>query len=495
MEEKNRFGKLLDQMMSAVDMKNYTLSKALKYDVSYISKWVNGHILPSEKTAEQIIGNIIRCIISSANEGQKQMFLQDYQVHNEQELEAAMYDHLKCEYDYARIQQKSQNAANTSYFVYYPELSLAQFIVRQNHPVLRRVSSLNIMASMDLLSMEHEYRLHIVSVQHEWAHPSLTFPNVHFSLSIDIERWAEHIIYDTIFLLNLLSSCMHIDFKLYGSSHSRGHLLFAVEKDFSIAGLLMDQRRCLSVVVSEDPDTAQIMYENIKHFCVRENLLFRKTTIAHMIQKNGYLQTLLGQNNCWLMGRLTEHFLPDDLFEELLESVWEQLENNRELHNKEELKKLHMLTCNMLETVPLRVLVYETAFQDMIVNRQIDFFNQKITLTETQCKRYLQHLFGLVKHQPTFQFRLIQGQFVSDYRYVTSQCLFLNDAVSYLYLDNESSGTVVLVANRSDVKERLKAFFEEIWSEKTDCIICGTEDIHAYLDDTLRHFKMIYGLQ
>lgn len=496
MEDKNRFGKLLDQMLTAVDLKKYTLSNVLKYDVSYISKWVNGHTLPSEKTAEQTIATIIQCIIDSANEEQKARFIQDYQVRTEQELVSAMYDHLKCEYDYARMQQKTQNVESIANVAYYPELSLAQFISRMSHPVLRRVSSLNIMASMDLLSMEHEYRLQIVDVQHEGIYSNLYFPHVHFSLSIDISQWADNLIYDTIFLFNLLSSSTHVDFKLYGSNSSRSHVVFAVENDFVISGLLMDQRRCLSVVASEDSETAQTIYYSIQNLCVRENLLFRKTSMLKMVGENVYLRTLLAQNNRWLIGHLTEHFLPDDLFEELLEQNWSKLTDEHIQYDKNVFRKLHQLTSNMLESVTLRVLVYETAFQDLIVNHQIDFFDQKVMLTDEQCRRYLQHVFWLVQNQLKSNFRLIHGQFVSDYRYVTTQCLFLNDAIAYLRLDSEvKSGSTLLIANRLEVREQLERFFEAVWSEETNSVISDRDDIHMYLDDTLQHIQIIYGLE
>lgn len=49
MEKKNRFSILLERLMGTVNLKNATLAAELQYDVSYISKWINGKTLPSEK--------------------------------------------------------------------------------------------------------------------------------------------------------------------------------------------------------------------------------------------------------------------------------------------------------------------------------------------------------------------------------------------------------------------------------------------------------------
>ena len=58
MEEKNRFSKLLEYLMSVAELKNYTLAQELQYDVSYISKWVSGRMLPPEKSVKKVLEGI-----------------------------------------------------------------------------------------------------------------------------------------------------------------------------------------------------------------------------------------------------------------------------------------------------------------------------------------------------------------------------------------------------------------------------------------------------
>ena len=53
MEEKNRFSKLLNNLMTEAELKNNTLAQELQYDVSYISKWVSGRALPTEKSVKK----------------------------------------------------------------------------------------------------------------------------------------------------------------------------------------------------------------------------------------------------------------------------------------------------------------------------------------------------------------------------------------------------------------------------------------------------------
>ena len=58
MKGKNRFSKLLSYLMDVAELKNYTLANELQYDVSYISKWVNGQMLPGAKTEKTVLQGI-----------------------------------------------------------------------------------------------------------------------------------------------------------------------------------------------------------------------------------------------------------------------------------------------------------------------------------------------------------------------------------------------------------------------------------------------------
>lgn len=68
--EKNRFSTLLEELISISGVKNSGLAKALQYDASYISKWVSGRLLPTEKTKKKILSGLSHEIVNqSTSEG------------------------------------------------------------------------------------------------------------------------------------------------------------------------------------------------------------------------------------------------------------------------------------------------------------------------------------------------------------------------------------------------------------------------------------------
>ena len=58
MSKSNPFGELLRQLLNITNEKTYSLSKHLGYDTTYISKWLNGSRLPSERSSDKVIHDI-----------------------------------------------------------------------------------------------------------------------------------------------------------------------------------------------------------------------------------------------------------------------------------------------------------------------------------------------------------------------------------------------------------------------------------------------------
>ena len=94
MDKKNRFSTLLKQLMAVADLKNYMLATYLQYDVSYISKWISGQMLPAEKMKVSVLQKISHCVVTTVDQEKLEMLQKEYQVETPQELENAIYDHL-----------------------------------------------------------------------------------------------------------------------------------------------------------------------------------------------------------------------------------------------------------------------------------------------------------------------------------------------------------------------------------------------------------------
>ena len=135
MEQKNRFSALLEHLVATAEVKHMTLAKALQYDVSYISKWVGGRVLPTEKSASEILQKISNSLVDNASEPGLAQLLRDYELNDPSELRQAIYDNLIAEYYYVLDLQKSSGSAVAPNVAFFPELSMEKFISKMSHPV------------------------------------------------------------------------------------------------------------------------------------------------------------------------------------------------------------------------------------------------------------------------------------------------------------------------------------------------------------------------
>ena len=483
MDEKNRFSRLLDFLMNTAQIKKYILAHELQYDVSYISKWVNGKLIPSEKTEKKVLSGISHCITHSSTEEGISKLLEYYQVNDTSELEMAIYDNLTTEYHYEKEQQTDSIPSSGDRICFFADLPIEKYISKMHHPVLRRVNSLDIMASMDLMSMKHEYRLQIITLEAAPSNNTLVYPNVHFSLviHIDVNHWDT--VYDTIFLINILDKMRHIDFSIYESPHSHDRAIFAVKDDFAISGLLVDHDKCMSVITTEEKSACNTIYHHIKKLCSMENMLFTACTMKKLLLNNGYIRSLLVPNPCWIMGHMTEIFLSDDLFTEL---YWQLHEIQEEVISFNETFRIHESTKNLLEKAPVRLIFYENAFSDFAISGELDFYNHKCTLTPEQRVDYIKHLLKIFDQNENLQIRLLYDKLSSDFHYHSTECVLLSDTLSYLRLGNDGERNKIMILNHRNIQTIFTQFFEDIWKRNDDIVISDMDCITGYIQHIMQ---------
>ena len=477
MTERNRFSRLLSYLLSLAELKNSSLAEELQYDVSYISKWISGRMLPSEKTEKKVLDSISKFIVEKAEVEAKENLLSEYQVDNLEDLKMAIYDNLAAECTYVRELQKNTGLDIAPKSFFYPELSMSEFISKMRHPVLRRVRSLEVVAAMDLMSISHDMQLQIIQMDRVHMPKTGSYSEVHYSMLIHIrpEKW--DYIYDTIFLIYLLNCNAYVDFYLYGDEQSGGRIIFSVKDEYMVCGMLISNDRCISVNVSEEADNCKPIYQSIKSLCNKERLLFRKTTMKDMVDQDEYIQSLMSIDPRWVMGHMTEHFLPDELFEEIVGQLREKKEL---LINEEKLRKIQQMKNHIMRRSSVRILIYKTAFYKMLVSNELDFYNHKVQLTPEQCSRYLEHMVLLCKECPNMEIRLVNHRYVRDFEYNDSQCIMLSDTLSYLRLEKGKNN--LLVINRFDMRKIFAQSFEEFWDYGEEAVEKDRARIITYME-------------
>ena len=490
--EKNRFSALLEELIGISGVKSAGLAKALQYDASYISKWVSGRLLPTEKTKKKILTGLSHEIVSqSTQEGLENLYT-NYQVSFPEELENVIYDNLEIEYDYVMDLQNTCGSLIAPDVNFFASLSPAQYITKMQHPVLRRVKMLDIMAEMDLLKLNHEYRLQIMQgdVHRNLLH---TYPDVHFSLVIDLSPDKIDDVYDSVFMMNMLSAMSQVNFYLYQNQQASGRMIFTVKNDFMISGLLVNPDRCMSVTISSNAKNCNPIYHGIKDRCTRESLLCRRTSMTEMLTTRDYMHSILSLHSKWVIGHMTEHFLPDDLFFEIINVF--KAKKDPLFFDESSLSYLHSMTQRTLAESKISILVHCQALWDFAVDGNLDFYDQKIHLTLEQRKKYFEHLLYIFEHDPNLTFKLVKEPMILDFKYQINQCIFLSDQFSYLRLNTYNWTNNLAIMNHPNLKNMFDRFFDTVWKDNDGQLLSEHDKIHSFFVHIIQQINILSEIQ
>lgn len=465
MKEKNRFSSLLKRLMTVAKLKNYTLAKELQYDESYISKWVTGTLLPTEKTSEKVFRDISHCVVASLDEESRATLYAEYQVDHDRDLEDAIFDNLEAEFDYVVNLKTSTGSEVAQKTTFYPELTLAQFLKKMHHPVLRQVKSLDVIMATDILSLDRHYQLSLAELDNS---PNVnmnqrSYPGVRFSMLINLDAPDTSNTYNVQFIQNLLSNLSNVDFQLYSCHQSQGKILFAVRDAYSISGMIMDETHCLSVTASEEPKNCNAIYERLQSLCSQETLAIRRTSISQMLHSNEYMQYAFARNQRWILNHVTEHFLPEELFEQLAE---EYCGAHKDV-DRANMTRVYKLSISVLESMRIKMLLSENGLNEFAVIGMVDFFGTKIKLTPHQRMQCLEHISLLPEKNPNLDFRILRSGSASNLRHIPNPTLFLSDTFCYMRIIRSGPTNNLSIINCPRIGDMFRKYFDDIWKDES----------------------------
>lgn len=486
MKEKNRFGSMLKHLMTVAKLKNYTLAKGLQYDESYISKWITGSLMPTEKNHGKILRDISSCVVNALDEDGWQTLMEEYQLERRSELELAIYDNLEAEYNYVMTLKESTGSEVAPATIYYPELTLAQFLEKMHHPVLRKVKDQEVIAVMDILALDRQYQMALAMLNDSKAIASRNYPGVSFSMLLNLETKGRDTVYNVSFLVHMLSSLSDLNFELYHWPKAAGKLVFAVKDAYSISGMIVDENHCLSVTTSEDIKNCNEIYDRLYSLCSREMLIVQKVKMSNMIHNGTYLQALFARNQRWMLSRLTEHFVPDALVDTFAQRYCQEDPGL----DMQELQKAYQFAGNILRKGDVRILFFEEDIMNFAVTGIMDFFGRRIVLSPEERLICLEQLSKLVDQGDKVEVKVMKsGNFFGNHQNPGTN-MFLSDAWCYLRMQRSGPVKNISLVNKVLVADMFRNFFDAVWEGETYIAVTGREMLSEMLEYAMQMIRM-----
>ena len=481
---------LLQELMAEAGIKNLTLSEVLQYDVSYISKWVTGRLLPSEKSIDQITRAISACVVKGLSEKKKEKMLMLNESADEEELQDKLYEKLLQAYYESKGEELKKSGKNGKQ-VLKMHMPMRRLIedVRFFHD--DRKGSIKIAAVIDLFSLDRESRLLFAGIEKGHFLMEEKYPNVEFTMIFNanpvVREEKADSVYDSIFLIHMLTSFSHVNFGLYDQLSAYGKFLFAAKDRFCLSGMLQeDDRECLAVQWNEDLEAVNELYQRITMFCCQETLEFRKSSIWEMLLNHEYMQLMISTDIKWLLGHITELLLPDELFSQLVEQLPEEWHGK-----KEELERVHNFSSHILQTGPIQIMIYESAFTDFVISGELDFYNHKVLLTVEQRLMVLEYYLMIFQGEKKGSIKLIEGGFSTDFQYITNPCMFLSSSICYLRLENGCYNDNILVLNDKQIRDMFGKFYHTIWNHRQDMVLESEEEVCSRIRQYIQSARLL----
>lgn len=479
------FGDLLKKLIFLSGQKNYTLALHLGYDVSYVSKWVNKSILPTTKNIQRICDSTAEFIINSTTDIQKNNLMQFYKVSideiNMKQLNQTIRESL-----IACFQFSVQTIKHTQ---------LPDFLVPNCHfsvnPRMQRVSlnnelpvsagSQNLIMFTNLFAMGKEDRLSIAGFDNAFDIEQKP-PCVRIMISLT--QYEQELVFNSILLIYMIANYAEIDFELYITETVPCSLMLAFRDLYCHSSILIENHRCIVSQTCTDKHLVNELYDTMDDVIKTQSTqVFKFISIEQMMHENYYIQSAISPDIHWLVGSMTEQFLPNDLFDELLtqyidDSVY-----------REELKRNHMIMQNATHVSKIQILIYESTIKKFILDGKLDFFTYAIILDIHQREQFLRNMKALFCDNEYLDVRLIDGDFVEEFKTFDNPSIYLSDSLSYLRIENISRNAIYMIKNKELINV-FSHFYKEIWENHFDVVIKDNDVIRKKFDYHISCFEL-----
>lgn len=459
------FGQLLKRLLNMSHQKSYLLASYLNYDVSYISKWVTGAMLPASKHASSMCSGIARFIVENTEDLAKDNFYTLFEVDNDNDLMRAVNQALVHAYQLSGEQRgKSKTILvsneNNSRTVVNPNLQ-KQYIKVNPKISEEGEEPVGLAMMVDLCALGQEDKMSIACADNG-DHFFENIDEIHYLLSLTEDNFDQK--FDTLLLTYMLNSYADLNFILSYYSHVPCSLMFAVQNYCMHMSVVAQNHRAILSDTSMDRGVANETYDTIisieKSFSKR---LVRNATMSDIIRDKAYLSFVISTNISLYLTKLDEFLLPDDVFEELLDQI------DISQADIEELKILHNTFKSSIDYSNVKIGLLERALQDYVIDGKLDFYGHPVIASVDQRERHLNYIKNLMNRESVdTDIRFIDPQALADFDRDFAPCIYLSDCLGYIRLRGSAKSDRISIIETTRLMEVYNSFIEYTFDKENE---------------------------
>lgn len=490
------FGQLLEKLLYLSNQKKSILAKELGYDISYISKWVNGKNLPTQKNISNICKLSSEFIVSSLSESSRAELKQYFEIENEikddSELKSYLEYSLKESYmntaekTIPNIYQKTNAEDNYNSIMHINPRLRKQYLSKYVQSHMKKSDSLDMIIFHNLYGLNDNDKIAILNTK-ETLFNIGDKKDINVSLLLGFEGGNDDIIFNTISIINIITTHSSMNFKVYNCDIDQGLIISVIKGVMLHTAVFTKDKRCLFTNMSRKKSVIDDAYSTLDEIRIsKAKPIVYNVKFKEFVKEKLWLQYIMEQDLKIILGNMNEFFMPQNLFNEVSRAVFEE----EEVIN--DLDKINAFLQNITYKSSMKVLIYEKELIKFITTGEINFFNKTFKLNKEQIKSHINNLKEIINNKNSnIQIKLIEHDFVEEFKNYKNPTLYLSKDIKITKIHQEENGYDYAIIKDNHFKETCDEFFDYVWAEKTNNLVSDKEIIINKIEKSLLYTEII----
>ncbi|WP_296647626.1 helix-turn-helix domain-containing protein [Romboutsia sp. 13368] len=489
------FGKLLEKLLHLSKQKKSSLAKVLGYDVSYISKWITGKNLPTQKSISDVCKITSEFIVDSLNMSHMQELKDYFEIDENLESNSVLAQYLekslKEAYMYTakksvpNLYKKTHSEDSYNSMTHINPRLRKQYLSKDANLFMSNSDKVDLIISADLYRLNNSDKMAIADMKKDLAGNTSHDIRVRLLMGFDIQD--SDIVFNTIMIINMITTYPEINFEIFNCEVDCNAIISVIKDRIFHAAIYTKDKRCLFTNMSKDKHIVDEIYYSLEDILKNQaKPIIEVKSALDIIRKRTYLQYIMNQDLRWLIGHMNELFMPYDLFEEISESIFGY---NEEV--LDELKKINMLLQNVIYKSKLKVLIYELDIRKYISVGELNFFNIPVKLTFEQRERHINYIKKIIEEYDNVEIKLIDGDFVEAFKDTQDPSIYLSKTLKMISINPRENHNDYAIIKDSEFKNICDEFFEILWNKDSEIVISDKIDMLDRIEKTLTCTKII----
>lgn len=447
---------VLKKLITITETKNLVLANITGYDVSYISKWVNGVKLPATRYIEQINEKLAKYF--------SEAIIESGQIDELSAAFAVSATHETIEFDILQLLSASYRFSMKNHGRHRQGSAAPAKVITGSHDAFLFISTIfkekvqHAREGSNLLILGDFCTLTDIDFWKFLDFPEDTAPHITIHVGIDLEKLSHHAAY-TEQLYMILGKYLNYDFKLYTSDFLKQGNTIIMENEFVVQYSLQNEHSIGVCTYISDTALVQDIYNRFYlSFASQQAALLPAKMLG--IKDIGFRTAFYSADKYFFfLTNGVDFLLPPQAVSEFLTEIGASKQVARQIG------QLQIMWDEMMASGEVEFMLPMTSIIRYIETGYMFFTDKEFKMEAAYRKMHLQHALEAMKKNPKITVGIIQASMeMSEYQ-VTNLSFYSNYTAAFFKKNpqyiRESVCPFYVVASKKLV-ECFHSFFEQV---------------------------------